>query len=118
MEQKGYTVNFLDVTLSTDGSHKPYKKPNHSLKYFNKASNHPPCIPRNKASSMEKRLNTISNSEAEFNDAKTDYERALGNAGYSKELKYDAEHSSATRADDGGEGGSLALDDVTFYHHF
>ena len=21
-------------------------------------------------------------------------------------------------ADDGGEGGSLALDDVTFYHHF
>ena len=26
IEQKGTTVNFLDVTLTTDGSHKPYKK--------------------------------------------------------------------------------------------
>ena len=83
MEQKGYTVNFLDVTLSTDGSHKPYKKPNNSLKYVNKASNHPPCIPRNIPSSIEKRLNTISSSEVEFNVAKADYERALVNAGYS-----------------------------------
>ena len=41
IEQKGHTVNFLDVTLSTDGSHKPYKKPNSSFKYVNKASNHP-----------------------------------------------------------------------------
>ena len=41
IEQKGHTVNFLDVTLSTDGSYKPYKKSNSSLKYVNKASNHP-----------------------------------------------------------------------------
>ena len=34
MEQKGYTVNFLDVTLSADGSHKPYKKPNHNFNLF------------------------------------------------------------------------------------
>ena len=27
IEQKGFTVDFLDITLSTDGSHKPYKKP-------------------------------------------------------------------------------------------
>ena len=98
VEQKGYTVNFLDVTLSTDGSHKPHKKPNHNLKYVSRASNHPPCIPRNIPSSIEKRLNTISSSEAEFNESKTDYERALGNAGYSKELKYDAEHSRTARA--------------------
>ena len=98
VEQKGYTVNFLDVTLSTDGSHKPYKKPNNSLKYVNKASNPPPCIPRNIPSSIEKRLNTISSSEVEFNEAKADYERALGNAGYSAELKYDDEHKKTTRA--------------------
>ena len=98
MEQKGYTVNFLDVTLSTDGSHKPYKKPNNSLKYVNKAANHPPSIPRNIPSSIEKRLNTISSSEVEFDEAKADYERALGNAGYSAELKYDAEHNRTTRA--------------------
>ena len=63
------------------------------LKYVSKASNHPPCIP----SSIEKRLNTISSSEAEFNEAKTDYERALGNAGYSAEIKYNAEQNRATR---------------------
>ena len=97
IEQKDHTVDFLDITLSTDGTHKPYKKPNSSLKYVSKASNHPPCIPRNIPSSIEKRLNTISSSEAEFNEAKTDYERALGNAGYSAELKYNAEQKRATR---------------------
>ena len=96
IEQKGHTVDFLYITLSTDGSHKPYKKPNSSLKYVSKASNHPPCILRNIPSSIEKRLNTISSSEAEFNEAKTDYERALGNAGYSAELKYNAEQNRAT----------------------
>ena len=34
----------------------------------------------------------------EFDEAKADYERALGNAGYSAELKYDAEHNRTTRA--------------------
>ena len=97
IEQKGHTVDFLDITLSTDGSHKPYKKPNSSLKYVSKASNHPPCIPRNIPSSIEKRLNTISSSEAEFNEAKTDYERALGNAGYSAELKNSATRTSRKR---------------------
>ena len=71
MEQKGHTVNFLDVTISTDGSHKPHKKPNTSLKYVNKASNHPPSIPRNIPSSIQKRLNTISSSEEVFNEAKS-----------------------------------------------
>ena len=97
IEQKGFTVDFLDITLSTDGSHKPNKKPNSSLEYVNKASNHPPCIPWNIPSSVEKRLNTISSSEAEFNEAKADYERALGSAGYSAELKYNTEQNRATR---------------------
>ena len=88
MEQKGHTVNFLDVTISTDGSHKPYKKPNSSLKYVNKASNHPPSIPRNIPSSIQKRLNTISSSEEKFNEAKSTYQQALGDAGYSEELTY------------------------------
>ena len=41
IEQKGHSVNFLDVTLETDGSYKPYRKPNGITKYVNKASNHP-----------------------------------------------------------------------------
>ena len=71
IEQKGHTVNFLDVTLSTDGSHKPYKKPNSSLKYVYKASNHTPSIPKNIPSSIQKRLTTISSSKEVFNEAKS-----------------------------------------------
>ena len=89
IEQKGHTVNFLDVTLSTHGSHKPYKKANSSLKYVNKASNHPPSIPKNIPILIQKRLNTISSSEKVFNEAKSEYERALGDAGYSEELSYE-----------------------------
>ena len=47
IEQKGLSVNFLDVTLGTDGSYKPYRKPNGITKYVNKASNHPPSILKN-----------------------------------------------------------------------
>ena len=77
MKQKGQTVNFLDVTLTTDGSHKPYKKPNSNITYVSRASNHPPSIPRNIPASIQKRLNTISSSEAEFANAKDDYQKVL-----------------------------------------
>ena len=88
MEQRGHTVNFLDVTLSTDGIHKPYRKPNISIKYVDRASNHPPSIPRNIPSSIQNLLNTISSSEVVFNEAKSAYQQALGDAGYSDELTY------------------------------
>ena len=36
-------VNFLDVTFNLDsGVYKPYMKPNDTLLYVNKNSNHPP----------------------------------------------------------------------------
>ena len=94
IEQKGHAVNFLDVTLSTDGSHKPYKKPNSSLKYVNKTSNHPASIPKNIPISIQKRLTTISSSKEVFNEAKSNYERALGDAGYSEQLAYDNDNHS------------------------
>ena len=38
-------VNFLDMTFNLiNGSYKPYKKPNDTLLYINKNSNHPPQI--------------------------------------------------------------------------
>ena len=38
-------VNFLDMTFNLiNGSYKPYKKPNDTLLYINKNSNHPPRI--------------------------------------------------------------------------
>ena len=88
IEQKGQTVNFLDVTLSTDGSFKPYKKPNSSVAYVSKTSNHPPSILKNIPSSIQKRL-TISSSEENFLDAREDYQSALNNAGYSDIMKYE-----------------------------
>ena len=96
IEQKGHTINFLDVTLSTDGSHKPYKKPNSTIKYVNKGSNHPPSITKNIPSSIQKRLNSISSCEREFIDAKDEYQKALTDAGYTHELAYDSEHNKST----------------------
>ena len=90
-EQKGHTVNFLDVTLSTDGSFKPYRKPNSTIAYVSKASNHPPSVLKNIPSSIQKRLSTISSSEAHFLGAK-EYRSALNNAGYSDTLKYEPPH--------------------------
>ena len=70
IEQMGLSINFLDVTLGTDGSYKPYRKPNGITKYVNKASNHSPSILKNIPVSIAKRLNTISSSRDEFDAAK------------------------------------------------
>ena len=70
IEQKGQTVNFLDVTLSTDGSFKPYRKPINSVAYVSKTSNHLPSILKNIPSSIQKRLTTTSSSEENFLDAR------------------------------------------------
>ena len=91
VEQKGNSVNFLDVTLETDGSYKPYKKPNNKIIYVNRASNHPPSIIRNIPTSIQRRLATISSSENEFMGAREEYQKALKDAGYSEELKYEPE---------------------------
>ena len=94
IEQKGHTVNFLDVTLSTDGSFKPYRKPNSSIAYVSKTSNHPPSVLKNIPSSIQKRLSTISSSEAHFLGAKDEYQSALNIAGYSDALKYEPPQQS------------------------
>ena len=89
IEQKGISVNFLDVTLGTNGSYKPYRKPNGITKYVNKASNHPPSILKNIPISIAKRLNTISSYEDEFDAAKDEYQKALEDIGYTAKLTYE-----------------------------
>ena len=89
IEQKGLSINFLDVILGTDGSYKPYRKPNGITKYVNKASNHPPSILKNIPVSIAKRLNTISSSRDEFDAAKDEYQKALEDAGYTATLTYE-----------------------------
>ena len=84
------------MTLSTDGSHKPYKKPNSTIKYVNKGSNHPPTTTKNIPSSIRKRLNSISSCEREFIDTKDEYQKALTDVGDTHELAYDTDHNKST----------------------
>ena len=87
-------VNFLDTTLATDGSVKPYKMTNSNIIYYvNRASNHPRSILRNIPKSIQKRLSSISISTEEFMGAKEgfmgakeDYQNALQDADYSDKL--------------------------------
>ena len=97
LEQNGHVVNFLDVTMDTDGTYKPYKKPNSKITYVSRASNHPPSITKNIPRSIGKRLYTISSSKAEFSNAKDDYQHALNEAGYTDLLTYDPEQGNKRR---------------------
>ena len=82
-------VDFLDVNFDlTSETYKPYKKPNNKLLYVNKDSNHPATVLKHIPNSVNKRLNSISSNEQVFQEAKTEYENALKDAGYSTELKY------------------------------
>ena len=71
-------ANYLDVTLDlSDGTYRPYRKPNDSPVYINAASNHPPSILKHVPKMVERRLQSISSDKAVFNNAKTPYEGAL-----------------------------------------
>ena len=76
------SVDFLDVTLSSDGSFRPFRKADQITTYVHKLSNHPPSITKNLPAMIENRLNGISSSEEVFNAAKPYYEAALHRSGY------------------------------------
>jgi hypothetical protein len=82
-------INFLDITmdLNTD-TFKPYMKPNNSLLYVHKDSNHPPSVLKNIPESVNKRLSSISSNAEIFNSAIPPYQDALNKSGYSYQLNY------------------------------
>ena len=83
-------VDFLDVTLDLNsGLHKPYIKPNNSLLYVDRQSNHPPSITKNIPSNINKRLSSLSSNEEIFNQAKAPYQEALQKSGYTYSLKFE-----------------------------
>ena len=54
-------VNFLDVTLDlSTGIYKPYMKPNNTILYVNRLSNHPPAVIKNIPENVNRRLSSIS----------------------------------------------------------
>ena len=82
-------VNYLDVTFDlSDGTYKPYTKPNNEIKYIHKNSNHPPSVIRQIPLSIESRLSTLSFNEKIFQEALPPYQKALQNSGYRHTLTY------------------------------
>ena len=85
----GQVADFLDVTLDlSDGTYKPYRKPNDTPVYINAASNHPPSILKHIPKMVERRLQSISCNETAFNKAKPLYEDALKRSGFDTTLSY------------------------------
>ena len=85
----GPVASYLDVTMDlSDGTYRPYRKPNDSPVYINVASNHPPSILKHVPKMLEKKLQSISSDEAVFNNAKTPYEEALKRSGFDTALCY------------------------------
>ena len=82
-------VDFLDITLDlSKENYKPYKKTNSALLYVNKQSNHPQTVLKHIPNSVNKRLINISSDVQVFEEAKGEYQRALGDSGYTQELTY------------------------------
>ena len=82
-------TDFLDVQLDLNTmSFSPFRKPNSRTMYVNAKSNHPKCVLASIPKSVNDRLIKRSSDEKQFNENKADYERALKDAGYIAELKY------------------------------
>ena len=64
-------------------------KPNNSLLYINKQSNHPPATLKNIPSNINNRLSRNSANEDIFNAASEPYQQALETSGYDFKLKFD-----------------------------
>ena len=82
-------VHFLDVTFDlTNGSYKPYMKPNNKLSYVHRQSNHPPALLKNIPLNINKRLTNISSSKEVFDETIAPYQQALKESGYDHKLTY------------------------------
>ena len=83
-------VNFLDITLDlTDGTYKPYRKPNDEPLYINRLSNHPPAIVKQLPSSINKRINKLSCNKQTFDDSSQLYNDALRQSNFNATLTYE-----------------------------
>ena len=94
-------VNFLDVTLNLDkGSYEPYAKPNNTLLYVHRESNHPHSILKSIPLAINKRLSEISSNKEAFDKAAPIYQQALEKSGYKHQLKFDATSKDQTRSEE------------------
>ena len=91
-------VYILDVTFDlTDGSYKPYMRPNNKLLYIHQQSNHPPALLKNIPLDINKRLTNISSSNEVFDESIAPYQQALEESGYDHKLTYNPEPTPRTK---------------------
>ena len=82
-------VNYLDITLNLEtGLFKPYSKPNNTVHYVHKKSNHPPAVIKSLPQNINNRLNRISANEEIFNAAVPQYQDALKKSEYEHVLMF------------------------------
>lgn len=83
-------ISFLDVTFNLNNStYQPYTKPNTTLQYVHRESNHPPITTKNIPAGINKRLSSLSSDKASFDKAVPPYQKALDEGGYQYTLHYE-----------------------------
>ena len=83
-------TEFLDTYLDLEcGEYHPYKKPNNTILYINKNSNHPNHIKKEIPKMIAKRLSALSSNESIFENSCFPYKEALKNSNFdNKSIKY------------------------------
>ena len=96
-------VDYLDVTFNlSDGTYKPYRKPNDETRYINAKSNHPPNILKQLPIAIEDRLRNLSSSKRIFDEAAPHYQEALDKSGYKYKIKFERNGSDEDNNDQDG----------------
>ena len=95
IEAKKQIINFLDVTFNLNRStYQPFTKPNTSLQYVHRESNHPPITTKKIPASINKRLSSLSSDKASFDQAAPPNQKALDESGYHYTLQYEPAKAS------------------------
>ena len=83
-------ITFLDITFNLNQcTYQPYTKPNTTIKYVHHDSNHPPSTIKNIPAGINRRLSSLSSSNASFDQATAPYQKALDESGYNYTLTYE-----------------------------
>ena len=99
IEANKQIINFLDVTFNLNRStYQPFTKPNTSLQYVHRKSNHPPITTKNIPAGVNKRLLSLSSDKASFDQAAPPYQKALDESGYHYTLHYEPAKASKRKS--------------------
>ena len=77
IEANKHIINFLDVTFNLHNhTYQPFTKPNTTLQYVHRESNHPPITTKNIPTGINKRLSSLSSDKASFDQAAPPYQKS------------------------------------------